>query len=208
MTVSGVLGVLLLLVGTVLHKEYGWWAPRVAERVIRAAARLTPGAQRQVRRDEWLGELDQCRMASGGGLLLSLTLVRAGVQLRFRAVRAQLRWLRQPSLRMATWSLRLWVDALVAGLAVVGGLASIAGAITARDVGRLLIAGQYLLYGLVMGWMIYRRRPGGASYASPEQLVRARQVVRVHGRPPWFGKQRRQRYWNGVAHSAANPARR
>jgi hypothetical protein len=50
-------------------KEYPYWAPRLAERLIRTASLLLPRLTRAQRREEWLAELDAAR-AEGGVLTL------------------------------------------------------------------------------------------------------------------------------------------
>ena len=58
---------LLFLAGLILRQEYMWWAPRVTERIVSLAARLTPAGERAVRRAEWLGEADELRHQCVGG---------------------------------------------------------------------------------------------------------------------------------------------
>ncbi|MGH8909441.1 MAG: hypothetical protein ACRD0K_23825 [Egibacteraceae bacterium] len=66
---AGIAG-LRLLIG-VLEHEYDYWAPRVADRLIRVAALFLPHAEREERREEWLAELAEAR-AQGGVLTFAL----------------------------------------------------------------------------------------------------------------------------------------
>ncbi len=55
----------------VIEREYPYWAPRLAARVIRAAALLLPYPQRERRREEWLAELAKAA-AQDGALTFAL----------------------------------------------------------------------------------------------------------------------------------------
>jgi hypothetical protein len=86
----GFLAVVLFLARTVVRAEYGWWGPRVAEKIIHLASII---AARPGIRDEWLGELEASQQVQGiPGVIYSLRqLVIASVRMRTQHIRTKQR---------------------------------------------------------------------------------------------------------------------
>ena len=92
---------LLLLVAA---KEYSWWAPRLAGRLVCFAALLCPRRARAIRREEWFGDLGACRDLQVSGLMFALEVVVAGLRLRihsFAPAQPSLKSLRRVRLALA-----------------------------------------------------------------------------------------------------------
>ncbi|MGH8903227.1 MAG: hypothetical protein ACRDYA_16550 [Egibacteraceae bacterium] len=60
-----------LAVAWLVKGEQGYWGPRLARRVVRAAVLLVPCSRRERYREEWLAELEKA-IAQGGGLTFAL----------------------------------------------------------------------------------------------------------------------------------------
>jgi hypothetical protein len=80
----GLLAVIAFLGRTVIRAEYGWWGPRVAERIVSLASAV---AARPGQRDEWLGELSEHQKQGVPGVLFALQLVKGGVRMRAHHIR-------------------------------------------------------------------------------------------------------------------------
>jgi hypothetical protein len=179
----------------VAAKEYAWWAPRVAAPLIRmSAAVLVPRDERVLRRDEWLAELDMCRSQSSGGLVFAMLMVVAGLGLRVSSTWHHLQWLKQPSLKTASWSLPLWVDAITVVLSAMWAISCVLTTVKTRDLTWLLQALAPAAMTALLSRSTYRRRPGGPAYATTEELRFARLFTHRYGHAPVIGRERRQRW--------------
>jgi hypothetical protein len=92
---------LLLLVAA---KEYSWWAPLLAGRIVCFAALLCPRRERAMRREEWFGDLGVCRELQVPGLMFALGVLVAGLRLRIHSLvpaQPSLKTLRRARLALA-----------------------------------------------------------------------------------------------------------
>jgi hypothetical protein len=63
--------------------DFGWWAPHLAELIIRVSVSLAPKPDRESRLAELLGELDEARRSGGPGVVFaSVHLLSVGFRLR------------------------------------------------------------------------------------------------------------------------------
>jgi hypothetical protein len=89
LVVAACLWIARLVVTQVLTREFDWWAPRLANRIARVAARAAPGKHRTVLRGTWLAELEAEQVSGKTRVLLATGFVRAA---------ARMRWARRPRL--------------------------------------------------------------------------------------------------------------
>lgn len=80
--VAALIWLVATTVATVVHGEYPWWGPLVAQAMLRFARLTVPKLDRDLRYEEWAGELAALQERGTTGVIFACMLVLAGTRIR------------------------------------------------------------------------------------------------------------------------------
>ena len=166
-----------VLVKAIVDREYLFWAPRLAEALIRLAALLLPRDERAVRRDEWLAEREIIQLRySHAGVLFAIGLVCGAVKRRAEVGhREAMTLVRRHATKAA---LEMWGDrfarlatVVAFAVAVPTGIAFLVVAFVGSEADSMLATDLFLILGLsgTSAWALNRIQRDPSERSRPSQ---------------------------------------